>query len=221
MNQVKQLIQFIGQAGGTVALPLAELQELGVEISLENICDPRNGRVVLRLGPKIYYVPQAQAPELEQDQEVTEWPDQETIPLTPPIPRRRSSSASLPPEPPEPSQENPVDLEMEAINRLTNRPTQRRTPAQLQKELEKRVQKSQRTRPSTNPPPNGSDVRVSNGDGNERQRPWPKVGVHRLNDAELWLQEQVHAEQLRTRSHAKRAEELRTGDLPFRTIPGK
>jgi hypothetical protein len=229
-NAIKQLIQIIGQAGGTVAIPIQELQELGVEITLENICDARHGRVVLRLGPKIYYVPQAQAqvPDIDAHEPVGTGGEAWNQIITE-SPRRTSSFVPAQPAPalspiPDAPEENPVDLEIEAINRITNRPRPR-PRGDTRKAVAQRVAKANQHREvlRTSVPPVSPVPREGPREGRNEDQPLPysPVGVHRLNDMELWLQEQVRAEGVKTRERGNRAQVLRNGDLPFRTIPGR
>jgi hypothetical protein len=53
---VKQLIALLASSGGIVSLPLSELEQLGVEITLSNLASPA-AIVTIRLGAKLYYVP--------------------------------------------------------------------------------------------------------------------------------------------------------------------
>lgn len=199
-NPVKQLIALIGQAGGTISLSLSDLREAGVLISLENICDDNQSKLVLRLGPKIYYVPAAPA----TPQEVEPWqPDQE-IPETQRAALQTLRTSSRP---------NPVEQEMEAIQRLTNRPRPQEVPrAVITKRMVRDVER-RRAR---------AQVPIQQVTEQDQPFPYPKVGVHRLSDVELWFREEAAKETKRIRQRAEgNQRELRDGDLPFRTIPGR
>jgi len=54
---VKQLIQLLTASGGLVNLPLGELEQMGIELTLQSLGTPA-AILTLRLGAKIYYVPQ-------------------------------------------------------------------------------------------------------------------------------------------------------------------
>lgn len=58
---LKQLIQLLAQHGGTFTCPLADLQQVGLELSLQNISSDNSAMLTLRLGARIYYVPAATA----------------------------------------------------------------------------------------------------------------------------------------------------------------
>ena len=59
---LKQLIALLANAGGLIAIPLAELQQLGVELTLTSL-GSLSPTLTLRLGAKIYYVPTSPAQE--------------------------------------------------------------------------------------------------------------------------------------------------------------
>lgn len=58
---LKALIQLLAQYGGTFTCPLSELQQLGLELSLQNISSDNAATLTLRLGARIYYVPSKEA----------------------------------------------------------------------------------------------------------------------------------------------------------------
>lgn len=53
----KQLIALLSSCGGIITLSLAELEQLGIEVTLQSLASPA-ASLTLRLGAKIYYVPQ-------------------------------------------------------------------------------------------------------------------------------------------------------------------
>lgn len=100
---LKQLIQLLAQHGGTFTCPLSELQQLGLELSLQNISSDNAAIITLRLGARIYYVPAKEA----------------TAPCpTPPIPE--TSTVHPPTGQSKPSAISP-EQEITAVNNLNNR----------------------------------------------------------------------------------------------------
>ena len=97
-DATKQLIALLAQAGGFITIPLADLQQLGIEFTITDL-GSADATLRLRLGPKIYYVPDKAAP----PQEAT-WPA--TTPATPPSAKAQST----------------LDADIEAVNNLNNRP---------------------------------------------------------------------------------------------------
>lgn len=214
-HPVKQLLTLIGQAGGVLTLSLAELAELGVEISATNICSDKEGALVLRLGPKIYYIPAPQEAEAAEAQ----WQDaEETLAQTPlegvlPVSPRASGTASI------------LAKELDAVNRLTNRPRpeppplpqpapakQQARPRPASRPLSPQSRPAPRTPAPAPPAPAPPEV--------EEIMPRAKVGVTRLDDAALWMREQARAEDVRQRERHD-PNKYRDGDLPFRVIPGR
>jgi hypothetical protein len=54
---LKSLISLLAQHGGTFTCQLSELQQLGLELSLQNLSSDNAAMFTLRLGARIYYVP--------------------------------------------------------------------------------------------------------------------------------------------------------------------
>jgi hypothetical protein len=54
---LKSLIQLLVSHGGTFTCQLSELQQLGLELSLQNLSSDNSAMFTLRLGARIYYVP--------------------------------------------------------------------------------------------------------------------------------------------------------------------
>src|SRR5215831_5064595 len=101
----KQLIALLAASGGSASLPLSDLSQLGIELSLSDLgsdsCTLR-----LRLGPKIYYVPEKSASAVEAQCPTTP---------TPTLPRPVSPAPATPPSP------STLDAEINAVNSLNNR----------------------------------------------------------------------------------------------------
>lgn len=208
-HPIKQLLTLIGQAGGTLTLPLAELHELGVEISAQNICSDKEGVLVLRLGPKIYYIPA---------------PQEDTGQWQPEITNTETARGVLPKSAPiGPRVPDPLTDELEAVNRITNRPRPR-PPQQVQTSSRQRPAEPpsiQRIQEKLKRARTAAQVAGQEPDLEEDVLPHSKVGVHHLDDAALWLREQATEMDKREIAKRHRAEELREGDLPFRVIPGR
>lgn len=210
-HPIKQLITLIGQSGGTITLPLAELQELGVEISATNICSDKGGELVLRLGPKIYYIP-APAQQEEQPQwpartHTTEGTEADESQALPPA----SGTASI------------LAKELEAVNRLTNRPRpEPRQPAPVsppQQRVVRRPPSKQASRPLSPPLPRAVPEPLVPPEV-EEVLPFARVGVTRLDDAALWMREQATVADKQAREKHD-PNKYRDGDLPFRTMRGR
>jgi hypothetical protein len=60
---LKSLIALLAQHGGTFTCQLSELQQLGLELSLQNLSSDNAAMLTLRLGARIYYVPAKEATE--------------------------------------------------------------------------------------------------------------------------------------------------------------
>jgi len=60
---LKRLIELLAQHGGTFTCQLSELQQLGLELSLQNLSSDNAAMLTLRLGARIYYVPAKEATE--------------------------------------------------------------------------------------------------------------------------------------------------------------
>src|SRR5215831_17986872 len=139
----KQLISLLAASGGSASLPLSDLSQLGIEFTLSDLgsdsCTLR-----LRLGPKIYYVPEksVEAP----------------CPTTPPA--TTSAPVATPPSP------STLDAEIVAVNSLNNRasrpPRSPRyvPPEELPPSLSSAGTSSEATRQEslTSPPPSSSPL---------------------------------------------------------------
>jgi len=106
---LKSLISLLAASGGSASLPLSDLSQLGIELSLSDLgsdsCTLR-----LRLGPKIYYVPEKGA----------------VAPVEAPCPTTPATTSPAPATPPSPST---LDAEILAVNSLNNRATRPARPA--------------------------------------------------------------------------------------------
>src|SRR5262252_3071670 len=100
---LKQLIALLAASGGSASLPLSDLTQLGIELTISDLgsdsCTLR-----LRLGPKIYYVPEKGAAVA---------PVEASCPTTPPA--TTSAPVATPPSP------STLDAEIVAVNSLNNR----------------------------------------------------------------------------------------------------
>jgi len=99
---IKQLIALLSSSGGIITLPLDELSQLGVEITLSSLASPA-ASLTLRLGAKIYYVPAS--PTLAPTQEQPPW-----------LTTSQTTSTLAPSE------------ELAAVNSLNNQPPQPTPP---------------------------------------------------------------------------------------------
>lgn len=106
MEFLKQLIQLLAQHGGTFTCPLSELQQLGLELSLQNISSDNAAIITLRLGARIYYVPATTTKEATAPCPTP--PTLETLTVHPPTGQTRPSVIS-------------PEQEIAAVNTLNNR----------------------------------------------------------------------------------------------------
>lgn len=118
---LKSLIQLLAQHGGTFTCPLAELQPLGLELSLQNISSDNAATLTLRLGARIYYVP-SPADTSGTRYNLLEKEEPCPTPSTPPAaPTTTSSTFHQPTGRTLPSAISPED-ELAAVSNLNNRP---------------------------------------------------------------------------------------------------
>src|SRR5215831_18528992 len=143
---LKSLISLLAASGGSASLPLSDLSQLGIEFTLSDLgsdsCTLR-----LRLGPKIYYVPEKSASAVEAP-----------CPTTPPA--TTSAPVATPPSP------STLDAEIAAVNSLNNRasrpprPPRYVPPEELPPSLSSAGTSSEATRQEslTSPPPSSSPL---------------------------------------------------------------
>src|SRR5215831_16307414 len=144
---LKQLIALLAASGGSASLPLSDLTQLGIELTISDLgsdsCTLR-----LRLGPKIYYVPEKGAVA----------PVEAPCPTTPPA--TTSAPVATPPSP------STLDAEIAAVNSLNNRasrpprPPRYVPPEELPPSLSSAGTSSEATRQEslTSPPPSSSPL---------------------------------------------------------------
>jgi hypothetical protein len=198
---LKSLISLLASSGGSASLPLSDLTQLGVELSLSDLgsdsCILR-----LRLGPKIYWVPDKQA-----NPKGTTAPSEEAPWPTTPAPAAPSPEPSL----------STLDAEITAVNSLTNRAQRPPRPS--------RPPRLPRYIPPEELPPSPPSARESSRTEATRQElltepssPPPQRRVIQKSDSDLLRTEQRQSER-KTLAQAKRDREiLRKGrEYPWET----
>jgi hypothetical protein len=129
---LKSLIALLAQHGGTFTCQLSELQQLGLELSLQNLSSDNAAMFTLRLGARIYYVPATTT----AAQETTECPTPTNQPSPQPSHGPTISTENSPSPKPRQGNLRSVESELAAVSSLNNRPPQPSpTPSPDEEEL--------------------------------------------------------------------------------------
>jgi hypothetical protein len=134
---LKSLIALLAQHGGTFTCQLSELQQLGLELSLQNLSSDNAAMLTLRLGARIYYVPAKEATECPTPTNQTSQPTGpiEPIETLPEVLAARTLNNHLPQSQQPVSPHRPVvrsdlDLYLLEQSQATKRTTQSQRQAQ-------------------------------------------------------------------------------------------
>lgn len=189
---IKQLIALLGQSGGTVRLLLSDLADMGIELSLSDISVASRAELTLRLGAKIYYVPQAQQPQ----------------PVAPSLERTETWTTQ-----PDERMDSLLQQEISAISSINNRPrlqprSQRHSPTPRPESV-----------PSPLSMPSSTEHDPQQETAAEHQGSPPGT-IHRLDDLTSYLKEKELSSRADARNETERKQsQYRDGNLPFRSFP--
>lgn len=190
----KQLIALLAAAGGSITISLADLAQLGIELTLTDV-GGSDATMRLRLGPKIYYVPEATKEGV--------WPTSPASPTTPVSPQPSSPTTT------ERVMSSRLASEIDSINNLNNRPRQPRSPLPSSDSApESELPSASTLAPQTE----ASRQEAITAPPNLLRRVIPKT------DMDLFLREQQIASQKEAASQRRQARERQRGrQFPWET----